>query len=141
MAKSQNFSELEYTWQNWHDKTGPLMRTPYKRYIELNNEAARLNGFSDYGEMWRSKYEDPNFVENMKKVWKQVEPYYDALHKYTRTKLLDIYKDDMKQTDPLIPAHLLGNMWGQSWVNLYEHIKPYKDSSDIDITASLQVSF
>lgn len=33
---------------------------------------------------------------------------------------------------------VLGNMWGQSWVNLYERIKPYKDGSLIDITDKLK---
>lgn len=35
-----------------------------------------------------------------------------------------------------IPAHLLGNMWAQTWANLYERIKPY-NASDLDITAAL----
>lgn len=116
------------------------MRKPFKRYVELSNEAAKLNNFSDYGEMWRDKFEDPNFVKNMLKIWEQVEPLYDELHTYTRRKLLNIYGKQMNESDSLIPAHLLGNMWGQSWDNLYKHIKPYKGDSDIDITASLQVS-
>lgn len=29
-------------------------------------------------------------------------------------------------------------MWGQTWINLYERIKPFKNSSNLDITASLQ---
>lgn len=29
-------------------------------------------------------------------------------------------------------------MWAQSWVNLYDRIKPFNTSSDLDITASLQ---
>lgn len=36
-----------------------------------------------------------------------------------------------------IPAHLLGNMWAQSWGNLYERIKPF-DGSDLDITSALK---
>lgn len=140
MATSQNYSELLYTWSTWHDKTGPPMRKPFKRYVELSNEAAELNNFTDYGAMWRAHYEDPKFVENVLKIWKQVEPLYNQLHTYTRKKLLKIYGKEMNESDPLIPAHLLGNMWGQTWANLYEHIKPYKGDSDIDITASLQVS-
>lgn len=140
MAKSEDYDELEYIWTMWHNSTGPLMKDYYETYIEISNEAAKLNGFADYGEMWRSKYEDPNFVENMKKIWKQIEPLYDQLHEYTRHKLLNIYGDRMNKLDPLIPAHLLGNMWAQSWVNLYDRIKPFENSSDIDITQSLQVS-
>lgn len=139
MAKSQNYSELEYTWVMWHNKTGPLIKEYYKKYVNLSNEAAKLNGFDDYGDMWRSKYEDTNFEENMKKIWKQVEPLYDQLHQYVRRKLIEIYKDNFNASDPLIPANCLGNMWGQSWINLYDRIKPFEKSSDIDITSSLKV--
>lgn len=40
-------------------------------------------------------------------------------------------------SDRNIPVHLLGNMWAQSWANLYERIKPFK-ASDLDITAALK---
>lgn len=46
--------------------------------------------------------------------------------------------DKIDRNDKNIPAHLLGNMWGQTWANLYERIKPYANSSDLDITSSLQ---
>lgn len=91
MATSNSYDELEYTWQMWHNSTGPLMKPYYKTYIEMSNKAAKLNGFNDAGEMWRSKYEDPNFIENMKKLWHTVEPLYKELHEYTRNKLIKIY--------------------------------------------------
>lgn len=117
------------------------MRNDFKKYVEISNEAAKLNGFEEYGELWRFAYEDPHFVENIKNIWKNVEPLYDQLHEYTRHKLLDLYGDEMDENDPLIPAHLLGNMWAQSWVNLYERIKPFKNSSNVDITKNLVVNF
>jgi peptidyl-dipeptidase A len=40
----------------------------------------------------------------------------------------------MNDDDELIEAHLLGNMWAQSWVNLYERIKPFEEGSSIDIS-------
>lgn len=114
------------------------MRTDYRKYLEISNEAARLNGFHDYGEMWRNDYEDDHFIENMKALWEKIEPLYDELHKYTRTQLLKIHGNKMNASDPLIPAHLLGNMWAQSWEDLYDRIKPFKDIPDIDITSSLK---
>lgn len=44
----------------------------------------------------------------------------------------------MDKDSDLIPAHVLGNMWAQSWVNLYERTKPFKDGSLIDITKTLK---
>lgn len=43
----------------------------------------------------------------------------------------------INRSDPNIPAHLLGNMWAQTWENLYDDIKPFKNASLIDITATL----
>lgn len=91
MAKSTDYAELEYTWAMWHNLTGPSMKSHYKKYIEINNEAAKLNKFNDAGEMWRVSFEDPHLVENMQKIWKQVEPLYDELHEYVKNQLHKIY--------------------------------------------------
>lgn len=64
--------------------------------------------------MWRESYEDDNFVENVDKMWSQVEPLYKELHTYVRRKLQKIYDKDMDKDSDLIPAHLLGNMWVSS---------------------------
>ena len=36
--------------------------------------------------------------------------------------------------DGPIPAHLLGNMWAQSWSNLGDLLRPYPNKPDIDVT-------
>lgn len=141
MEESTDFNRLRYIWKQWHNKSGALMRNDFKKYVEISNEAARLNGFSDYGDMWRSGYEDPNFIEKVNELWKQIEPLYDELHKYTRRHLIQIYPNKINESDPLIPAHLLGNMWAQTWANLYERIKPFKNSDDTDVTKSLKVVY
>ena len=33
-----------------------------------------------------------------------------------------------------IPAHLLGNMWGQTWGNIADIVKPYPNKPSIDVT-------
>lgn len=71
-------------------------------------------------------------------MWLQVEPLYNELHTYVKRKLQAIYDKEMDKNSDLIPAHILGNMWAQSWVNLYERIKPFKDGSLIDITQTLK---
>lgn len=44
MAHSRNPEELTHIWREWHDKTGPSMKNKFMRYIQLANQAARLNG-------------------------------------------------------------------------------------------------
>lgn len=139
MAESTDYNELEYVWKNWHDNSGRKMRNDYKTYVKLMNEAAKQNDFNDAGEMWKEDYEDPNFGESMDKLWQKIQPLYDELHKYVLRKLSTIYPDEIQATDEYLPAHVLGNMWAQSWVNLYERIKPF-NASDLDVTSSMKVS-
>lgn len=138
MSESKNYDELLYIWTQWHDNTGNLMRESYGQFMTISNEAAQGNGFSDTGEMWRFDYEDPDLKNNMFKLWEQVKPLYDDLHTYVRHSLIDIYGTNMDWEDDLIPAHLLGNMWAQTWVNLFESIKPFAANS-IDVTAKMVV--
>lgn len=91
MAQSRDPNELKYVWAMWHNQTGPPMKPLFKSYIELNNEAAKLNGFKDAGAMWQARYEDPNLVTNMKALWEKVKPLYLELHTYTKNQLNKIY--------------------------------------------------
>lgn len=44
MASSRNNGELLHFWKEWHDKTGPILKSRFLRYLELANESARMNG-------------------------------------------------------------------------------------------------
>ena len=37
-----------------------------------------------------------------------------------------------------LPAHLLGNMWAQSWDNIGDLVKPYPQKPSIDVTEEMQ---
>ncbi|XP_055587303.1 angiotensin-converting enzyme-like [Uranotaenia lowii] len=137
MAKSENYDELKYVWREWRDQTGRKMKDDYVEYVELMNKAAGIAGFEDMGELWKQAFEQENFVEEMKKLWDQLKPFYGELHKYVRRKLQGIYGDKLDPKDSRIPAHLLGNMWAQSWINLYDRVKPFKDALDLDVTNAL----
>ena len=45
-----------------------------------------------------------------------------------------------KVVDPFgpIPAHLLGNMWAQSWSNIADLVKPYPNKPSIDVTEEMK---
>lgn len=58
--------------------------------------------------MWRYEFESENFVEDMMKLWTQVEPLYLELHTFVRRKLKDFYGIFINDNDNYIPAHLLG---------------------------------
>ena len=48
------------------------------------------------------------------------------------------YGDEVVPLDQPIRADLLGNMWGQSWGNLYDLVEPVKNVKTVDETALLQ---
>lgn len=43
-AKSQDPEELKHTWLQWHDAAGAPARNNFTQYVQLDNEAAKLNG-------------------------------------------------------------------------------------------------
>lgn len=44
LASSSNFDEMKYVWEQWHEKSGKLMKTDYKEYVDLMNTASVGNG-------------------------------------------------------------------------------------------------
>ncbi|XP_063216925.1 angiotensin-converting enzyme-like isoform X2 [Bacillus rossius redtenbacheri] len=137
MANSRSYDELLHAWQAWRDATGPKMRDDYETYVKIKNEAAILNGMDDYGALWRDSYESDHFVSEVDTLWRQLEPLYSELHTYVRRRLKEVYGDRMGD-DGLIPAHLLGNMWAQSWSNIYDLVVPFPNATSVDVTSALK---
>ena len=139
MQTSRDYDELLDAWQGWRT-ISPPMRDMYTRYVELANEGARELGYGDLGEMWRANYDmNPDaFQAETKRLWEQVKPLYDELHCHVRAKLGDFYGEDKVPQDQSIPAHLLGNMWAQSWDFLYDIMEPYPGAADFNVDATLQ---
>ncbi|KAG8232128.1 hypothetical protein J437_LFUL012137 [Ladona fulva] len=138
LASSQDYDELLYVWKGWRDASGAKMRQDYEEYIRLSNKAATLNGFKDMGDMWRDDYETENFQESLRKLWSELEPLYLKIHRYTLRRLKKVYGDRLDDSDGLIPAHLLGNMWAQSWENLVEILRPFPKAASVNITSALK---
>ncbi|MFN7133430.1 MAG: M2 family metallopeptidase, partial [Myxococcales bacterium] len=139
MRKSQNYDELLDAWVGWRT-ISPPMRPLYGRLVELSNEGAQEIAFKDLGVLWRSGYDMPPeaFEAETDRLWNQVKPLYDDLHCYVRAQLAKKYGANRVPLDKPIPAHLLGNMWAQEWMNVYPLVEPYKGQSSLDVTAALQ---
>jgi len=138
MANSRNPAELLDAWRGWH-AIAPPMRAEYERYVALANKGARELGFADDGAMWRAKYDMPpdDFARELDRLWDQVRPLYVSLHAYVRAKLREKYGDVVPANGP-IPAHLLGNMWAQTWDNIYPLVAPANADPGFDLTQILK---
>ena len=73
----------------------------------------------------------------LEEMWTGIEPLYKQLHAYVRRKLRIQY-GRMVPLDGPIPAHLLGNMWAQSWSNLDDYTAPYPSKRSLDVTLTLK---
>lgn len=138
LAHSRDAGELLEAWEGWRT-ISPPMKDLYARQVELANEGSKELGFNDLSELWRSWYdmEPAEFSTELDRLWGQVKPLYDALHCHVRAELNDFYGDDVVALDSPIPAHLLGNMWAQSWGNIYDIAGPEASTPAYNLTELL----
>ncbi len=139
IAKSRDPEELKAVWAGWRT-ISPPMKKNYARMVEIINEGAGELGYKDAGALWKAGYDMPaeDFTKEVDRLWAQVEPLYKELHCHVRAKLNEKYGDEVVPLDQPIRADLLGNMWAQSWENIYDLVKPESDAKGVDITPLLE---
>lgn len=139
MAESRDPKELLDVWRGWH-AISPPMKQRYARYVDLANKGAREMGFADTGAMWRTNYDmsPDEFAREMDRLWNQVRPLYESLHAYVRAQLVKKYGPDVVRPGAPIPAHLLGNIWAQSWANIYPLVAPPAGDPGYDLNKILK---
>ncbi|GGW89029.1 M2 family metallopeptidase [Alteromonas halophila] len=139
MATSRDEALLLEYWKGWREVSVP-MKDLYAEQVTLANEGAKELGFENVSALWRGQYDMPadEFPKELDRLWGQVEPFYEALHCHVRAKLGEHYGTDVVPQDKAIPAHLLGNMWAQTWGNIYDLVKPEQEMTVPDVTAALK---
>ena len=139
LAESRDPHELLDVWKGWHAIAKP-MRPKYERFVTLSNKGAKELGFADTGAMWRSNYDmDPQaFAAEVDRLWNQVKPLYESLHAYVRWKLSEKYGPGVVPPTGPMPAHVLGNLWAQSWEYTYPLVAPPAADPGYDLTKILQ---
>ncbi|KAK3853728.1 hypothetical protein Pcinc_039742 [Petrolisthes cinctipes] len=137
LRTSRDYGELQHVWKMWRHASGRRVRDHYKLFVRLANKAAKLNGFDNMGDMWLYPYESDTFREDMEELWGQLRPLYQQLHAYVRRKLREQYGEQYVSKRGPIPAHLLGNMWSQSWNEVYSIAIPYQGKSHVDVTPQM----
>ncbi|EEB18603.1 Angiotensin-converting enzyme, putative [Pediculus humanus corporis] len=139
MARSRDWDELQHTWVEFRRRTGQYIKDMYDQLVDLTNEAAKLNNFTDAEEMWNFPYDSPNFEQEIEEVWSQIRPLYEQLHAYVRRKLRDLYGPEKISNRAPLPSHILGNMWAQSWTNILDVTLPYPGKTLLDVTPNMQI--
>jgi peptidyl-dipeptidase A len=138
MRGSRDPAELKTLWEGWHAVARP-MRPDYARMVTLANEGARSLGYAETGVLWRSWYDQPpeEFARTVERLWTQLAPMYRNLQCYARARLNDKYGDAVQPRRGPIRADLLGDMWAQSWDNVYDLLAPKNAALGYDLTQAL----
>ena len=139
LRTSRDPNETKTLWEGWRAVSSPQMKADYVRLVVIANEGARELGYADTGALWRSWYDMPPdaFAAKTEALWGQVKPLYTKLGCYVRTQLNRKYGAGVQPATGPIRADLLGNMWGQSWGDIYDIIAPKGMSMGYDLTAAL----
>ena len=157
MINSESYSERLWSWLGWRTNVGDAIRPHFETYIEMKNKWAQVNGFDDYGQYWRSDYEmeKDNFNDLGKffrfcmslgidskwflalEEFEKIKPLYQELHAYVRHRLAETFGDVIDTDGGLLPANILGDMWGRFWTGLFKFVIPYPDAPSVDVTDEL----
>ncbi|CAG0921783.1 unnamed protein product [Notodromas monacha] len=138
--KKENYDLLTYVWRKWSDATGKNYRNKFVEYISLTNEAAKANKNPDIqngASLWLQAYESKNIRQNLAKMYEELKPFYYELHAFVRYKLRKVYGEDKFDSDGPIPAHILGNMWAQSWEAIFPAVSEFK-TKNMDVTDEMK---
>ncbi|MAZ87271.1 MAG: peptidyl-dipeptidase [Cellvibrionaceae bacterium] len=134
-AESRDSKLLKELWEGWRN-VSPPMRPLYQKQVNIANAGAQDLGFANLSELWRSNYDmaPDAFAQDVDAQWGKVKPLYEALQCHVRSELNQHYGNDVAPQSGKIPAHLLGNMWAQTWGNVYELVKPENSEQSYDLT-------
>ncbi len=139
MGESRDPEELKEIWTEWR-KLSYDFDDRYARIVELGNQGSTEMGFSDIGAVWRLAYDMPpeDFAAELDNLIEQLSPLYKGLHCHVRAKLNEYYGDEVVDPTGPIPAHLLGNMWAQTWSNVYPLMGMTEGEAAYDLTQIIQ---
>ena len=139
LAESRDYDELLEVWKGWREVSPPY-RKEYQRFVEIGNLGAQEFGYDNLAELWQGGYDmdSKTFTIESRRLWDEVKPLYDELHCHVRAELSETYGADKVALDKPIPAHLLGNMWSQTWDNIYDIMEPFPGVAPVDVTAAMQ---
>jgi peptidyl-dipeptidase A len=123
LSTSTNLAERLAAWKA-SKESGVALRPGLIQLRELRNRLAREMGFSSFYGLQVADFgmTVPEMKALTEELVRGTRPLYEQLHCWARYKLAARYHQPVPK---LIPAHWLGNRWGQHWPGLVE-------SADLD---------
>ena len=120
LLNSRDLAQRRKVWEV-SKQNGPVLKKGLAELRDLRNKVARQLGYSSYFHLQVADYgmTVAEMMRLMEQAVRDARPLYDQLHLYARRKLAERYKQAVPEK---IPAHWLGDRWGQEWPGLVESI-------------------
>lgn len=139
MEVTDDPATLVRLWRDWH-AVGRDLQPDYAQFVALSRQGAKVLGFSDVGELWRSVYDMPpaELEADAERLWSEIKPLYAQLHCYVRGKLSAAYGPQVQPKTGPIRIELTRNQMGMYWVGAYDLVARDLPASSYDLDAILQ---
>jgi peptidyl-dipeptidase A len=120
LKTSTNLTERLAVWKA-SKESGVALKPGLIGLRDLRNRVAREMGFSSFSGLQATSFgmTVPEMKALCERLVSDMRPLFEQLHCWTRYKLAERYHQPAPR---LIPAHWLGNRWGQQWPGLVESI-------------------
>lgn len=123
LVSSRDLTERLRVWEA-SKEIGAVLRPGLIELRQLRNGVAREMG---YGSFWDLKVSDygmtsDEMMEMLDRLAAESRPVFAALHCWARYELAHRYGVPDERIPALIPAHWIGNRWGQDWPGLVEAV-------------------
>lgn len=122
---TEYYFTLREIWHGFLTKVGRESKDKFIQLVELVEDSASRNGFLSATEEQLNKYGNKTHImETVGRTWNEILPLYEKLHAVVRFNLQNVYGDRLVKSDGAIPAHLVSDLFSQSWKGLYELVQP-----------------
>ncbi|MEZ5353061.1 MAG: M2 family metallopeptidase [Bryobacteraceae bacterium] len=120
LLRSRDLRQRQKYWEV-SKQSGFALRDGLVALRDLRNRVAKELGYTSYFHLQVADYgmTVKEMVEFMDKAAADAKPLYDQLHTYASYKLAQRYKQPAVEK---IPAHWIGNRWGQEWPGIVESV-------------------
>jgi peptidyl-dipeptidase A len=120
LVESRDLDERLRVWRA-SKEVGPELKEGLVRLRDLRNRCAREMGYSSYFALEVANYgmTTSELLGLTESVLEDLRPLYEQLHCWVKHRLAERYGAEVPRR---IPAHWLGNRWGQSWPGIVEGV-------------------
>jgi peptidyl-dipeptidase A len=122
LFESRDLAERRQAWEA-SKEVGPVLREGLLELRDLRNGVAREMGYDDFFTFQVSNYDmsREEMMALLDRLVLEIQPLYQELHCWVRHTLAERY--GAEEVPERIPAHWVGNRWGQSWPGLVDGVE------------------